>query len=195
VASAVTHNDYASNASCAAFVAVLLRALGTKPPVPALFWLSRFVEIAAPLEGSDRRYVPRARGHGGREVSLTAFTDDGVRRALEEGASTVDACNRWYSGAFLLETVPSALYILERHGNDPEEAVVRAVNDTRDNDTIAAIVGAAVGALHGLEALPRRWRDGLLGRTDAANDGRVFELVEKARGALNEFGTDANPPS
>jgi len=38
-------------------------------------------------------------------------------------------------GAFLLETVPSVIYILMRHGNDPEESIVRAVNDTKDNDT------------------------------------------------------------
>ena len=65
--------------------------------------------------------------------------------------------------------------------DDPEEALVRAVNDTRDNDTVGAIVGAAVGALHGTEALPDRWRRGLLGRTRADDDGRVFELIEKAR--------------
>jgi hypothetical protein len=52
--------------------------------------------------------------------------------------------------------------------------------DTRDNDTIAAIVGAAVGARHGLHALPREWRDGLLGRTGAEDDGRYQELVEAA---------------
>jgi ADP-ribosylglycohydrolase len=63
---------------------------------------------------------------------------------------------RWYSGAFLLETVPSVLYILERHGNDPEEAIIRAVNDTRDNKTVAAIVGAAVEAPHGIGRLRRR---------------------------------------
>jgi ADP-ribosylglycohydrolase len=45
--------------------------------------------------------------------------------------------------------VPSVLHILAMHGDDAEEAIVRAVNDTRDNDTTAAIVGAAVGALHG----------------------------------------------
>ena len=55
------------------------------------------------------------------------------------------------------------------------------MNDTRDNDTVGAIVGAAVGALHGTEALPDRWRRGLLGRTRADDDGRVFELIEKAR--------------
>ncbi len=41
------------------------------------------------------------------------------------------------------------LYILERHGNDPEEAIVRAVNDTWDNDSIPAIVGAAVARYTG----------------------------------------------
>ena len=80
-----------------------------------------------------------------------------------------------------METVPSVLFILERHSNDPEEAIVRAVNDTRDNDSVAAIVGAAVGALNGLEAVPRRWRERLVGRTTADDDGRVFDLLERAR--------------
>ncbi|HEU4630236.1 MAG TPA: ADP-ribosylglycohydrolase family protein, partial [Gemmatimonadaceae bacterium] len=67
------------------------------------------------------------------------------------------------------------------------------VNDTYDNDTIAAIVGAAVGALHGVDALPARWRTGLLGRTRAADDGRVFELIELARtrfGPVQPVGGD-----
>jgi len=55
------------------------------------------------------------------------------------------------------------------------------VNDTMDNDTIAAIVGALVGTLHGRESVPRRWREGLLGRTAEADDGRIFELVAEAR--------------
>ncbi|HXH25319.1 MAG TPA: ADP-ribosylglycohydrolase family protein [Vicinamibacterales bacterium] len=54
---------------------------------------------------------------------------------------------RFQSRAYLVETVPCAVYILMRYGQDPEEAIVRAVNDTVDNDTTAAIVGAAVGAL------------------------------------------------
>jgi ADP-ribosyl-[dinitrogen reductase] hydrolase len=93
----------------------------------------------------------------------------------------VEGCDDWYSGAFLLETVPSVLFILERRGNDPEEAIVRAVNDTRDNDTVAAIVGAAVGALHGPEMLPARWRTNLLGRMGADDDGRLFDLPRLAK--------------
>ncbi len=85
----------------------------------------------------------------------------------------VTAGDRWFSGAYLLETIPATIHLLERHAHDPEEALVRAVNDTWDNDTIAAIVGAVVGALHGARALPLRWRRGLLGRTTADDDGQL----------------------
>ena len=72
------------------------------------------------------------------------------------------------------------LWILARHAHDPEEAIVRAINDTQDNDTIATLVGAAVGALHGKDALPAAWQHGLLGRTTANDNGRVFRLIEEA---------------
>jgi ADP-ribosyl-[dinitrogen reductase] hydrolase len=55
------------------------------------------------------------------------------------------------------------------------------VNDTHDNDTIAAIVGAAVGALHGKDALPKRWIEKLSGRTHESDDGKIFELIEQAK--------------
>jgi ADP-ribosylglycohydrolase len=80
----------------------------------------------------------------------------------------------------LLKTAPSGLYLLCGYGHDPEEAIVRAVNDTRDKDTVGAIVGSVVGALHGATALPPRWRDGLLGRTGAEDDGTVFRLIHAA---------------
>jgi ADP-ribosylglycohydrolase len=92
----------------------------------------------------------------------------------------VEASNLWYSAAFILETVQSVIYILMKHGGDLEEAIVRAVNDTWDNDTIAAIVGAAVGALHGKRAIPERWLGNLSGRTSYTDDGRVFQLLEEA---------------
>ena len=72
------------------------------------------------------------------------------------------------------------------HSSDPEEAIVRAVNDTKDNDTIGAIVGAAVGALHGESAIPRRWVDGLLGRIVAdVDDRKLFGLIASAEGDTN----------
>lgn len=179
---AVTHNDFSSNAACVAFVAVLWDALATVPPVPRGFWLDRFVEVAHRMEGDEARYTPRVPRYADRRpTSCWRFAETVVHEALNAGVTTVEGCDHWYSGAFLLETVPSVLFVLERHGNDPEEAIVRAVNDTRDNDTVAAIVGAAVGALHGADALPRRWRTRLLGRTTDVDDGRVFELLDEAR--------------
>ncbi len=103
-----------------------------------------------------------------------------MRPAVKARTPVLDACERWYSAAYLLETVPAALLILAMHGHDPEGSIVRAVNDTRDNDTVAAIVGAAVGALHGEGKLPERWRDNLLGRTRSHDDGHLFELLDEA---------------
>jgi len=104
-----------------------------------------------------------------------------VQQTLEAGLSVSEACQRWYSGAYLLETVPSVLYILCQYAHAPEEAIIRAVNDTKDNDTIAAIVGAVVGALHGKRGLSEEWIKGLLGRTREDDDGYIFQLLDEAR--------------
>ena len=179
LAGSVTHNDATSIGACAALVGMLWELLGMAAPPKPEWWINAFLVRARPLEG-EVQLQPRHSGLAFRGP-LWRLVDTEVRRALEQQLTVRDACDRWYSGAFLLETVPSALYILARHSEEPEEAILRAVNDTKDNDTIAAIVGAAVGALHGRVALPARWVDGLLGRTREHDDGRVFELIAQAR--------------
>ena len=105
------------------------------------------------------------------------FTHEAVTDALRRNITILEACGEWGSGANLFETVPTVLYILAKYAQNAEEAIIRAVNDTRDNDSIAAIVGAAVGALHGLDAIPNRWINGLTGRTRSKDDGEVFKLI------------------
>jgi len=73
------------------------------------------------------------------------------------------------------------IYILMCYGNDLEKAIIRAVNDTKDNDTIASIVGAAVGALHGKKKIPEKWIKELSGRTRADDNGKIFQLLETAK--------------
>jgi ADP-ribosylglycohydrolase len=179
LAGAVTHNDPSSIAACVSFAGLLGEALSLKGPPRPEWWLDRYCERARSIEGEavlePRRPGLRYRG------PIWRFVDTEVRDALRRDVATLEACESWYSGAFLLETVPCVLYILARHADDPEEAIVRAVNDTRDNDTVAAIVGAAVGALHGRRALPERWQRNLLGRTGEDDEGRVFELIEMVR--------------
>lgn len=176
---AVTHRDPASIGACVAFAAILHDLLAFERAPDPSWWLDRYCEVARVVEG-DRPLRPRHPTLA-YEGPVWRLVDGLVRETLGEDLSTLEALDRWYSGAFLLETMPSVLYVLARHGDDAEEAIVRAVNDTRDNDTVAAIVGAAVGALHGRRGLPKRWVEGLLGRTREDDEGRVFELVEAAR--------------
>ena len=179
--SMMTHNDAGSISACLAFVNILRQLmLMREPPEPA-WWAETYVRTARDLEGQTC-YHPR----GGPLQDefwgpIWKMVKDRLTEAYFRSLSVKEACSWWYSGAFLLETVPSAIYILMRHGHDPEEAIVRAVNDTKDNDTIAAIVGAAVGALHGKGAIPNRWVQNLSGRTTDYDDGKVFELVIKAK--------------
>ena len=181
LAAMVTHNDTASIASSVGFVAMLWDLLGmSKPPRPE-WWLERYLSVVRPLE-TETLYASRSphfRQLGERPFS--EWIDELVTEAVEQERTVLDACERWYSGAYLLETVPSALHILMRYAGDPEEAIVRAVNDTWDNDTVAAIVGVAVGALYGTNALPARWRDSLLGRLGESDYGALFPLLDDTR--------------
>ena len=180
LAGMVTHNDRASNAACVAFTAMLWDLFSMEQPPDKYWWLERYCEIAGPLEGDQTCYSSRMLGldYAG---PIWKFTQEQVEQAVEKHWSTLDASYTWGSGAYLLETIPSTLYILMCYARDPEQAIIRAVNDTRDNDTVAAIVGAAVGALHGKSALPARWIKDLLGRTNERNDGHIFRLVDQAR--------------
>ncbi|RMF91990.1 MAG: ADP-ribosylglycohydrolase [Nitrospinota bacterium] len=177
----MTHNDSGSIAACLAFIAMLWHLLSMSRPPEPYWWIETYVSVARELE-LDEHYRPR----GGifqeeYEGPIWRFVEEKVPAAYRRGLSVVEACQEWLSGAFLLETVPSVLFILMRHGEDPEEAMVRAVNDTVDNDTIGAIVGAAMGALHGKAGIPERWRTHLVGRTSEGDDGKVFALLEEAR--------------
>ncbi|MCC6857364.1 MAG: ADP-ribosylglycohydrolase family protein [Bryobacterales bacterium] len=174
----ITHNDSAAIASCVAFVEMLWRLLGMDLPPRPEWWLETFVAALKELETGE----PYSSGNSPLQPfrgPLWELLEQELPPAFARGMPVVD--NPWYSGAFLLQTVPCVLYILMRHGHDPEEAIVRAVNDTWDNDTIAAIVGAAAGALHGRGALPRRWIQGLPGRTRDGDDGRIYQLLAQAR--------------
>ena len=179
LASIVTHRDAASVASCVAFTDLLARLLRLPAPPTAEWIIATYVATVRQV-CTDEPYRPR----GGRFDAWSGSFPDYLEHVLAEASrlrlGTRAACDAWGSGAYLLETVPSVLWILASHAHDPEEGLVRAVNDTHDNDTIGAIVGAALGALHGARALPDYWRAGLLGRTGAADDGVVFRLIEAA---------------
>jgi ADP-ribosyl-[dinitrogen reductase] hydrolase len=166
---------------------MLWELLAMKEAPEPHWWPRRYVELARDLEG-EKNYLPRGGRFTDFRGSLWHFVEERAETAYDAHLTSLKACDSWYSGAYLLETVPSGLFILMRHAEDPEEAIVRAVNDTRDNDTVAAIVGAAVGALHGVERLPERWLRGLKGRTRADDDGECQRILERARRRWWEAG-------
>jgi ADP-ribosyl-[dinitrogen reductase] hydrolase len=175
----LTHDDAVSNASCVALVHLLWKAIGMTRAPDAGWWIDEWLQVCDDL-CLDERLRSRRPDPPIFEGTLQQLVRSQVLPALDEGSPTDEACNRWYSGAYLLETVPSLLYILARHADDPQQAILEAVNHTHDNDTIAAIVGAVVGALHGASALPAAWVDDLSGRTAEDDDHRMFVLMREA---------------
>jgi ADP-ribosylglycohydrolase len=182
--SMLTHNDSLSISSCIAFVQVLWNLLAMEETPEPRWWVDTLCSVLKQLETSDL-YECRSPALSGFRGTLSQLLERELAAAWKSRLPVDKACDRWYSGAFLLETVPSALYILMHHAGDPEEAIVRAVNDTWDNDTIAAIVGAVVGALHGADSLPERWRRDLSGRTGLDDDGRIQQLLAQAKAAFD----------
>ena len=176
----ITHNSYANTAACVAFVSILWSLLSMKSTPKPQWWIDSYCSVAERIEG-DALYVPRSPSYQSYKGPLWRFTRDVVNEALRRNISVKEACHEWGSGANLFETVPSVLYILATHSQNLEEALVRAVNDTKDNDSVAAIVGAAVGALHGSTHIPDRWKKSLTGRTRSNNDGEVFNLISMAK--------------
>ena len=82
-------------------------------------------------------------------------------RLLGEELTPEEVVAQLGNGVRTLESVPTALYTAFRYIDDPEQALVAAVGYGGDTDTIAAMTGAVVGALHGADLFPRRWHDGL----------------------------------
>jgi ADP-ribosyl-[dinitrogen reductase] hydrolase len=180
LATMITHNDFANNACSVAFVKMLWELLRMRFPPEPEWWIDTFCSTARELEG-DTAY-DKANGVFSEYAGpLWHFTSVVCKEALRKKLTVEEACSEWMSGANLFETVPSVLYILSVHAQNPEEAIIRAVNDTEDNDSIASIVGAAVGALHGLSGIPDRWVKNLNGRIQDRGGPQVFNLIAHSK--------------
>lgn len=182
VAASLTHDDLLSNASCLAFVRMLWTLLGLRAAPDGAWWIDTWLAASETLTAgrADGVFTPSSAHPAGFAGSIADLVQQHVRPALARDLEVAATGDIWHSGAHLLQTVPTVLYVLTRHGHDPAEAILQAVNGTRDNDSCAAIVGAAAGALHGASRLPGAWLDGLLGRTMADDDGEVFRRLAQA---------------
>ena len=147
----LTHNDRLAISSSVSFTNILWKLLSrNKPPEPE-WWKDEYVNIAREVEGDSSVYKPRfGKFKGNYSGPAWDFVDRVLETALREGWTLFDMNKAAGSGAYLLETVPMVLYAMMLHGDNPSKALSAAVLNSKDSDTIGAIVGYLSGTLHGI---------------------------------------------
>ena len=65
------------------------------------------------------------------------------------------------NGVRASEAVSCALLAVVKYYLTPREAVIKSVNFGGDTDTIGAMTGAQIGALHGKDWFPKRWLENM----------------------------------
>ncbi len=114
--------------------------------------------LGVALDGVSEEAVPERRADRPGRFRLSERLAEAVQMPF---ASPPDAFLYFYNGAFVLESLPAALWCFLHHWDDPQQAIVTAVSGGYDADTVAAMTGALVGALHGEDAFPAPWVDEL----------------------------------
>ncbi len=97
-------------------------------------------------------YLPASILHGSLQLLAELLRQRGTaEKVLAQFGCGVRSRDSW----------PPALWAALRYSEDPEEAIIQAVNLGGDTDTIGAMTGVLVGALHGEGWFPPRWYDQL----------------------------------
>jgi len=157
----VTHNDPMAIAS-GIVVAAAVALLGTAsyadaealnvPDVAARFSRSLGELIRGMEDGHD--YRTRNTAQSDTLFNRLAVT---LPRLLREGTDPPAADTELYSGAYVLESLPFALFCFLRRPTEPLEAILDSVNNSRDSDTVGAICGGFAGALNGVSGIAESW--------------------------------------
>jgi ADP-ribosylglycohydrolase len=84
---------------------------------------------------------------------FTKWLDDPDERVIGQRFST--AC-------YVEDSVPAVIYLALKYHDNPEAALVNNTNLGGDNAGRGAVLGALLGATHGVDGYPKRWVDGLL---------------------------------
>jgi ADP-ribosylglycohydrolase len=90
---------------------------------------------------------------------------------------------------YALQSVPVAIYAALLHRDDFERALTEAIACGGDTDTVAAVVGALVGARLGTQRIPEVWRRGIAEwPRSLAVAGRIAERLDQQTSARSPLG-------
>ena len=68
---------------------------------------------------------------------------------------------RFSTACYVEDAVPAVVYLALKYHHDPEKALIVNTNLGGDNAGRGAVLGALLGAAHGMERFPNRWLNGL----------------------------------
>jgi ADP-ribosylglycohydrolase len=129
-------------------------------------------EMAAACARSPVGAAPRACQKEARHIVTNVQLGEAIDRSRElalAGASLAEASRACGTSGFVVHSLAFATYCLLRHGDEPLPALIEAVSAGGDTDSIGAILGGWLGALHGERGLPsdliERIHDGPFGPT------------------------------
>lgn len=144
-----THHDPMAIASAVVMADAVASLVATAPED---FDGRRFVEdLARTADAWDPRQLPERRDPasrtslGDRMREVPAYVDADPAAAIRD---------HFWSGAFVLESLPTALWCFLRHPHDPGEVLREALLVGHDTDTVASFAGTLAGALSGASQLP-----------------------------------------
>lgn len=92
------------------------------------------------------------------------------------------------TSALVWESVPFVIAVVRAHINSFRDGVLAAVNAGGDTDSNGAMVGAMLGALHGVSGIPEEWVEELEARDEILTlaDG-LFDLLDAHHRRMDTF--------
>ncbi len=112
---------------------------------------------------------------------------DRARDLTWAGDDTAAAARACGTSGFVVQTVAFDTFVFLRHGGDPLAALMESIHAGGDTDSIGAIVGGWMGALHGAGGLPgeliARIHDGPFGPSHLRALGSALALIRDGRDA------------
>ena len=149
----VTHRDSMAIAAAACQAYAVARAAAALPGSLASLEsrVALCADLATLLAGLERPGYELRGGSGA--PSLHGRIGPELPRYLQEGRPPFAD---WYNGAYVLESLPCALWCFLATPEDFEQTLFTAVDAGYDADTVAAMACTLSGAYHGYSRLPQR---------------------------------------